>query len=293
MPDDGWPAPAGAPFRSGWNTGPHRTGRPQEASIRNVLVCDLDGTILFDGRVRPADADALHAWTQAGNILVINTGKSVDATRRVWVAGLPRPDHVIAFTGAVITDGDLVPLSVRAHDPGLFPEVVRTVTGESLALYASTMERDYEVFNRAGRVSTILPAFEPAAADWLAARELYGIPLFVPGDDDRDRLEETLTLLVGERAVVHRNQDFLDIVPAGATKGLGLRRLLQDQLPDHGPVWTMGDSWNDLSMHAEADHSVALLHSPPDVIAACEQAVGSAQELIDRILNDRPPQDSA
>ncbi|QGF23281.1 HAD family hydrolase [Raineyella fluvialis] len=179
----------------------------------DVLVCDLDGTIVFDGVVPPAEADALWAWTEAGNILVLDTGKSVDATRRVWGRDLPRPDYVIAFTGAVITDGDLVPLSVSAHDPSLFPDVFRVVRDERVALYASTIERDYEVFNAAGTHSMILPAFEPAEADWVSTQELFGIPLLVPDDDDRDRLEARLTSVAGPRGVVHRNQIFLDVVP--------------------------------------------------------------------------------
>lgn len=252
-----------------------------------VLVCDLDGTIVFDGQVPAVEAAALRAWTEAGNLLVLNTGKSVDATRRVWHAGLPRPDYVIAFTGAVITDGDLVPLSVTAHDPALFPEVFRTVREERLALYASTMERDYEVFNRAGTHSMILPAFEPADAAWVATQQLFGIPLLVPGDDDRSRLADSLAELTGDRAVVHRNQIFLDIVPAGATKGLGLRHLLTELLPAHGPIWTIGDSWNDLSMHAEADHPIALTHSPAEVRDACEIAVPSTHALIEQILAGR------
>ncbi|WOP19562.1 HAD family hydrolase [Raineyella sp. LH-20] len=258
-------------------------GRP------DVLVCDLDGTIVFDGEVPSEDAAALRAWTEAGNLLVLDTGKSVDAIRRVWTADLPRPDYVIAFTGAVITDGDLVPLSVRSHDPTLFREVFRTVRDEALALYASTIERDYEVFNRVGTHSMILPAFAPADADWIADQELFGIPVFVPDDDDRDRLTGALTGLVGDRGVLHRNQTFLDIVPAGATKGLGLRRLLTDLVADHGQVWTIGDSWNDLSMHAEADHPIALAHSPAEVLAACERAVGSTHELVDQLLASTDP----
>lgn len=252
-----------------------------------VLVCDLDGTIVFDGEVPPAEAAALRAWTEAGNVLVLDTGKSVDATRRVWHDGLPRPDYVIAFTGAVITDGDLSPLAVSAHDPGLFAEVFGTVRDERLALYASTMERDYEVFNRAGTHSMILPAFAPAEAGWVATQQLFGIPLLVPGDEDRARLAHSLSELAGDRAEVHRNQTFLDIVPAGATKGVGLRRLLTELLPGHGPVWTVGDSWNDLSMHAEADHPIALTHSPAEVLAACELAVPSTHALIEAILTGR------
>ena len=82
-----------------------------------------------------------------------------------------------------------------------------------------------------------------------------------------------------------RNQEFLDLVPAGATKGAGLRALLDGPLAGQDvEVWTIGDSWNDLDMHAVADHAVALPWSPPEVTAACETTVGSMAELITTIL---------
>ena len=74
-------------------------------------------------------------------------------------------------------------------------------------------------------------------------------------------------------------------MPAGATKGAGLRALLDGPLAGQDiEVWTIGDSWNDLDMHAVADYAVALPWSPPEVTAACETTVGSMAELITTIL---------
>lgn len=58
---------------------------------------------------------------------------------------------------------------------------------------------------------------------------------------------------------VHRNQDFLDIVPTGSDKGIGLQRLLADAFADADvDLWTIGDSWNDIGMHQVADHAVCF-----------------------------------
>ena len=54
-------------------------------------------------------------------------------------------------------------------------------------------------------------------------------------------------------------------------------------------MWSIGDSWNDLDMHALADHALALPWSPPEVTAACERTVGSMAELIDSILEGDTP----
>ena len=134
-----------------------------------------------------------------------------------------------------------------------------------------------------------------------------------------------------------RNQDFIDVVPASASKGEGLRRLVASLVEppagetageaagaagegasragaaggageastgeaseataggsaglDVGPwtaepveTWSIGDSWNDISMHAAADHSYALPWSPPEVVAQCDGTVSSLADLIDSLM---------
>ena len=49
--------------------------------MHQLIATDLDGTILFDRKVSPADLDAMRRWRAAGNLLVVDTGKSVFATR--------------------------------------------------------------------------------------------------------------------------------------------------------------------------------------------------------------------
>ncbi|MFZ2624216.1 MAG: HAD family hydrolase [Propionibacterium sp.] len=255
--------------------------------MKSLLATDLDGTVVFGTGVTARDALALRKWRAAGNCLVLDTGKSLDAVREVWHNhDLPLPDYVIAFTGAVIADGELNPLVTHSHDAATLATVASVLTSEQVALYASDIERDYEVVNRVGRTSVILPRFRSARLSWLEGRRLYGIPVFVPDAADRDRITTALENALGDTVRVHRNQDFLDIVPSQMTKGRGLRRLLDELIPDHGTVITLGDSWNDLSMHAEADLAVAMRHSPPDVIARCDKVVGSAAELIDELLQE-------
>ena len=67
---------------------------------------------------------------------------------------------------------------------------------------------------------------------------------------------------------------------AGGSVGLGV---------GSGPLepvetWSIGDSWNDISMHAAADHSYALPWSPPEVVAQCDGTVSSLADLIDSLM---------
>ena len=88
-----------------------------------------------------------------------------------------------------------------------------------------------------------------------------------------------------------RNQEFLDVVPAGSSKGAGLASLVGLLVADDGPcrgerieTWSAGDSWNDISMHESADHAVAMDGAPPEVLAVCERTTTSVSALIDSAL---------
>lgn len=257
--------------------------------MRSVLATDLDGTVVFPGGVRDADAGALRRWSAAGNALVLDTGKSVDATRIVWSDDrLPVPDYVIAFTGAMITDGHFHPLRWSAHEPGLLDDIRALVADEPVVLFASDLEHDYVVFNHVGSTSPIIPRFYDADLDHLRNAPLFGIPIHTPDPAVLARVEGPLRELCAGRAEVHHNQDFLDVVPAGASKGSGLRRVLTDLLPGHGTVYTLGDSWNDLPMHEVADVSATLRHAPAELCDRCDRIVDSAAQLIDQLLTPNP-----
>lgn len=256
--------------------------------MSSVLATDLDGTVVFPGGVSDTDTRALRRWLAAGNTLILDTGKSVDAVRLVWHdLGMPEPDYVIAFTGSVITDGALNPLAATAHEPGLLDQIISLVEGEPLVLYASDIEHDYIVAARVAQNTSIVPRAYPGDLDALRRADLLGIPLFIPDRDVMDRVEPALRELCTDRAEVHRNQNFLDVVPLGVSKGAGLRRLLDEFIPEHGDVYSLGDSWNDMSMHEVADHPIALTSSPAQVQARCEGSVDSAAQLIDRILKEQ------
>ena len=116
----------------------------------------------------------------------------------------------------------------------------------------------------------------------------------VRDDDVRERLVLRLSERWGERIEVVRNQEFLDVIPAGATKGSGLNDLVAWLTRPDGPhpgesveTWTFGDSWNDIPMHEAADHAVALPWSPAEVTAVCERTMGSIADLVDCALGTR------
>lgn len=259
-----------------------------------MLATDLDGTIVFERTVPPAEKAALDRWRAAGHVLVVSTGKSIFATADVLGPSGLEFDYCVCYSGAVITDG-----AYRVVDATYLPtDVVREVYAyvkdrPHVSTYATTIDNDYALADNAGRVDSILAKFTPMSPDEFGDHDFIGIPMLVTDDAERDRLEASLRERWGDRVEVHRNQDFLDIVPPGSDKGIGLQRLIADQFADvEVDLWTIGDSWNDIGMHQVADHAVCFPYSPPEVKAVCDVEVAHAHELIDRVLGDASGEDA-
>ena len=257
-----------------------------------LIATDLDGTILFDRKVSSADREAMRRWRAAGNLLVVDTGKSVFATRDTLEPLGVVFDYAIAFTGAVLADGDYRVLTSRFLPDGLAHEIVMSLQGiDGLTVFATTLETDYIVSDTYHEVSPILQVFVPMSPEEMTGHRFIGVPMRVRDDAARERIVDDLTERWGGQIEVVRNQEFLDVIPAGATKGSGLKDLIAWLTGPDGPhpgarieTWSLGDSWNDIPMHEAADYAVALPWSPPDVTAACECTMGSMTELVDRAL---------
>lgn len=95
--------------------------------------------------------------------------------------------------------------------------------------------------------------------DEIPHHQFIGIPIWVPGDDAlRQQLVDRIRSSFDCECVT--NQDFIDIIPAGCTKGSGLAWLASHLGMPRSEVelYTFGDSFNDLAMHEVADESFSF-----------------------------------
>ena len=143
-----------------------------------LIATDLDGTILFDRKVPPADLDAMRRWRAAGNLLVVDTGKSVFATRDTLEPEGVAFDYAVAFTGAVLADGDYRVLTSRFLPDGLAHEIVMSLQGiDGLTVFATTLETDYIVSDTYHEISPILQVFVPMEPDQMVGHSFIGVPI--------------------------------------------------------------------------------------------------------------------
>ena len=305
---------------------------------RRLISTDLDGTIVFNGTISLRDREAMARWRAAGNLLVINTGRSVSALEHVVVPMGLEFDNAILYTGAAIVDEDIRVQCSTALPAGVVEDILDFVEGApGVTVFTTGLDEDLLVYDTIGSGSELLTLFRPATRRELDGREVIGVPMRFTDPEMAARTETYLHRRWEGQAAGFRNQDFIDVVPASASKGEGLRRLVASLVEppagetageaagaagegasragaaggageastgeaseataggsaglDVGPwtaepveTWSIGDSWNDISMHAAADHSYALPWSPPEVVAQCDGTVSSLADLIDSLM---------
>ena len=271
---------------------------------RWLISTDLDGTIVFNGTIPLRDREAMARWRAAGNLLVINTGRSVSALEHVVVPMGLEFDNAILYTGAAIVDEHISVRHSTALPPGVAEDLLDFVEGApGVTVFTTGLDEDLLVYDTIGSGSDLLTLFRPATRRDLEGREVVGVPMRFTDPELASRTETYLRQRWDGQAVGFRNQDFIDVVPAAASKGAGLGRLVaslgETPAPDPAsdavnaavPVlaepietWSIGDSWNDISMHQAADHAYALPWSPPEVVAQCDGTVSSLADLIDSLM---------
>ena len=259
--------------------------------MRKLLSTDLDGTIIFNATVSRPDLDAMERWRDAGHILVPNTGRSVSALRNALRGSGLVFDYSVLYTGAVLTGRDYDVLKARTLPDGLAEEVLDLLDGEAgVTVFVTTLDGDLQLYDSIGSDTALLTLFSRASRADLAGRTVVGVPLRIADPALMAHMQAEVARRWGDVAVGFHNQNFLDIVPAGSSKGAGLTALVE-RLAADGPcrgerieTWSVGDSWNDISMHETADHAVAMNGSPPEVLAVCERTTTSVASLIDSVL---------
>ena len=194
---------------------------------RRLISTDLDGTIVFNGTISLRDREAMARWRAAGNLLVINTGRSVSALEHVVVPMGLEFDNAILYTGAAIVDEDIRVRYSTALPAGVVEDILDFVEGApGVTVFTTGLDEDLLVYDTIGSGSELLTLFRPATRRELDGREVIGVPMRFTDPEMAARTETYLHRRWEGQAVGFRNQDFIDVVPASASKGAGLRQLV-------------------------------------------------------------------
>ncbi len=248
-----------------------------------LVATDLDGTLLnSQHELTPRTEAALRAALARGVQIVLATGKTrasaVDLIRRL---DLKTPG--VYNQGLVLYDGAGAVIYQRALDPALAQQLIDLAEAKDYTIKAYNGE---STFVRAhNRHTAFMSAHhEPPGEAIGTLRHLPGaMPINkVVVVDDPPRVREARALLSArfdsQIKLVQAIPEVLELLPPGASKGDGLRRLLEHlgNAPEH--VMAIGDGENDIEMIELAGIGVAVGNAYHRLKAAADYVVASNDE---------------
>ncbi len=250
---------------------------------RRLIALDVDGTILTHaGALSLRVADAIMARVEAGDHVVISTGRSVVATMPVLrLLGLT--------TGYAVCSNGAVTLRV---DPGRKKgyRVIEKVTFDPhrvLSLLRAELPDALVAVERLGvgfRVSAPFPEGELAAPQqvvpWeeLLSRRATRVTLRMPDIEPEEFMARIEAIGLHEVSYAVGWTAWLDISPEGVSKGSALELLRRRLHVEPEDTVAVGDQRNDVEMLVWAARGVAMGNAPDEVKAVADEVTGSVTD---------------
>jgi Cof subfamily protein (haloacid dehalogenase superfamily) len=260
------------------------------------IVTDLDGTLVGrDLRIVEPSLAALRRFIDTGGTVVIATGRSEEAALPYYrTLGLATP--AILYNGARVVDlstGDV-----------LHRRCLSVVAWAKLTmLFAELPDGVWPAVFSRGRAHVVDSS--PALLDY-ARRDGIGLSRIgawgeLPFDGiikvmlicDRpglmDPAEETVSAALGGVTLLRSEATYLEVLPAGATKGAALRELAAARGVALSDIAAIGDNPNDLDMIQAAGLGAAVGDGAETVRAAADIVVrpcaeGAVADLVARVM---------
>lgn len=260
-----------------------------------LLVSDLDGTLLQRGQsghsgISLADRSALHEASAKGLTICLASGRLYPDIKATTLL-LELPCHAISQNGTAtyLHGGELLHSSGFALDLAhaliRFPDgtpFARSVSCANESVYVEAHYPDHsDVRQRVNSPFIIHPDLASAFGNELQPTKFcyYGKLASLQA------LQRAFENAFGEQIeALMTDVDCLDIMPAGISKGAGLRILLERLGIAPDEVACVGDQFNDVSMFAVTPHSFAMSHGPEAVRAQAAHVVDTVHDVVHWIL---------
>lgn len=261
-----------------------------------LIVLDLDGTLLnSQHEVSPRTEQAIKAAIEQGVQVTIATGKTYQSARHlIKKLGLTLPG--VFIQGLVLQNADGSIRSSIAIDAETMLRAVEYAEAAGIPMAAYSEMRVF--CGEHHPLLEILQDHHEPHPEYVGSlqgviRDLPMQKLFMIGEPEAlAAAKRELSTRLGDAAsLVMPMPNMLEVLPPGASKGAGLRRLIDELGIDPQHVMAIGDGDNDIEMLRLAGIGVAMGNAMPavlevaDVVVATHDEDGIAEAIERFVLN--------
>ena len=235
-----------------------------------AFASDLDGTLVFDRKVKDMDKEAIHMF-QKKNMFGVYTGRPICSLFDIEDISF---DFYIVSSGALLLDRNKKMIEEHIIDKNLAKDIFNYYINKATIIVQTESEShfyftDFPTF-------TMIKDFEE-----IKDSKFYSISLVF------DTNEEAATFVsdVHDRYPMvsgYQNTNVIDIVSKGISKGTGVKAIKKHFNADK--MLGIGDSYNDLPLFKASDYSFTFHSSPDSLKEEVNDVVSSVSEAIHKVI---------
>ena len=248
-----------------------------------LVVSDMDNTLLTAKEGVPAcNRATIQLFRELGGRFTVATGRSPESIRAA-LDGTALSCPAITCGGSLLYDMEKRQALASQFLPrqeametirtilGEFPDMGVEVMGREGRLYILRANRYTQAHVQDERMHCTLCPMEETPEDWTKV-------VFAADPVTLASLRAfTATLSPQGMYFIHTNLIYFEIMPAGASKAQGLRRLCaMEGIPLENTI-VIGDYYNDIDLMRAAGHAVAVANAPTEVKLEADEVVSSCR----------------
>lgn len=251
-----------------------------------LFASDFDGTLRRYDRKEPyilkEDLEAIASYRAKGHLFGMCSGRAFDSILHA-ASAIPQADFYVVTTGAVIgrMSGKRMEMLYEQEIKREYAKRVFERYGSQQKIFYTHLNGYlYRIKNREGgeHAQICVPSF-----DDLPSGVIEGVSIGTDSNETAKRISDEINRDFAGKITAFQNNDYLDCVSHGCSKGEGIRRLRTMYEADL--IGGIGDSYNDIPLLDEADVSFTFDFSPPQVKAHADYIVKTAAEALDIFTN--------
>ncbi len=257
-----------------------------------ILASDLDGTLIKNHEVSEKDIQAIKKLKELGHKMIISTGRSPSGVKHLTDKTPIEYDFLVLCNGALVLDRD--------HQIIIKKEIPASVIKD---LHQNLLKNDDYIFCvDDGKHSMLLegcstePYVDPSyftkrishQGVLERAHEYVLLSLFSKHGtvESAEKIKNYVLENHGDKVEAFRNQIFVDIVPKGCSKGEGIKLVLEKIEEEIVGLYTIGDSWNDVSMFEITENSYTFHEVEEELKIYAKNKVNFVHECIEEMLKN-------
>ncbi len=253
--------------------------------MQKLLATDLDGTLVFDQvKIKEENLQAIKKLKEQAHYLVIATGRGFSDSVFLKNNFQIDYDYMVLLNGALLIDKDDKVIKQDVIANNLVLDIYKKYARDNWPMAFCTgfgYIRYQQEPNELTKNDVFIDSLDELKEH---AISLISIECLDTSIEEMEEATDFINKYYGEHVIAYRNAYFIDVVPKGNSKGEGVLEVAKLFEVTEEYIYTIGDSWNDVSMFEITNHSFTFPHVEKKLQHYAKNIVENVAGCIEMIL---------